>query len=261
MRDRRVPRTPEPDRGTSRTAHNHVPVPVLIIGGHPLFSTALRMALRAEDIEAHQIPMADPATVLATTSHFPVGLVLLDLTTCYQTPAQAMRGADLVVALREQGKRTVLLSGGHDNPTIEAGPGTVDTLPLSLPFESLLNTLALAATGDPTLSAIDRRDWIADDRQLPQQLPFAQRMQRLSPLEHQILRMLADGCRAAAIARQSVVPLDTVRSQIRAILTKLQVNSQLEAVALLFDRRHRDDRAEVDQFEHHSSTNGAHPRC
>jgi DNA-binding NarL/FixJ family response regulator len=49
----------------------------------------------------------------------------------------------------------------------------------------------------------------------------------------EILELLARGERAAVIAEAAAVSLSTVRSQIRSILTKLEVNSQLEAAALL----------------------------
>ncbi|MDT7750381.1 MAG: hypothetical protein QOD96_4043, partial [Pseudonocardiales bacterium] len=70
---------------------------------------------------------------------------------------------------------------------------------------------------------------------------FAQRLQRLSPREHEMLGLLTDGYRARAIAERLAVSPTTVRTQIRAILAKLEVNSQLEAVALLYDDplRHR----------------------
>ncbi len=44
--------------------------------------------------------------------------------------------------------------------------------------------------------------------------------------------MLVDGVRAADIAEASYVSLSTVRSQIRSILAKLGVGSQLTAVSL-----------------------------
>jgi DNA-binding NarL/FixJ family response regulator len=44
--------------------------------------------------------------------------------------------------------------------------------------------------------------------------------------------MLAQGRRAQAVAEHFVVSLATVRTQIRAVLAKLEVSSQLEAVAL-----------------------------
>ena len=58
--------------------------------------------------------------------------------------------------------------------------------------------------------------------------PFA----ALTPREEQVLAMLIDGVQAADIAERSYVSLATVRSQIRAILTKLGVGSQLSAVSL-----------------------------
>jgi DNA-binding NarL/FixJ family response regulator len=59
-----------------------------------------------------------------------------------------------------------------------------------------------------------------------------ERMDRLSQREREVLAELAKGQRAQAVADGFVVSLATVRTQIRAILVKLEVGSQLEAVAL-----------------------------
>jgi DNA-binding NarL/FixJ family response regulator len=53
---------------------------------------------------------------------------------------------------------------------------------------------------------------------------------RLSEREAEVLRALAQGLTVAGIARRSVVSEATVRAQVRSILTKLDVRSQLEAV-------------------------------
>jgi DNA-binding NarL/FixJ family response regulator len=58
-------------------------------------------------------------------------------------------------------------------------------------------------------------------------------LDQLTSRERQVLADLAAGKRAATIAEESVVSLATVRAQIRSILAKLGVSSQLEAVALL----------------------------
>ena len=47
-----------------------------------------------------------------------------------------------------------------------------------------------------------------------------------------MLRRIVDGQQAAAIAKASFVSLATVRTQIRSILLKLDVTSQVAAVAL-----------------------------
>ena len=54
----------------------------------------------------------------------------------------------------------------------------------------------------------------------------------LTPRECVVLTAMTQGQRAEAIAAVAVVSEATVRSQIRGVLAKLGVNSQLEAVAL-----------------------------
>jgi len=54
----------------------------------------------------------------------------------------------------------------------------------------------------------------------------------LTPREADVLTNLVEGKRAELIADEAFVALSTVRSQIKSILCKLQVHSQLEAVAL-----------------------------
>lgn len=55
---------------------------------------------------------------------------------------------------------------------------------------------------------------------------------RLTAREKHVLLRLIEGLSADAVARESVVSVATVRSQIRSVLAKLGVHSQLEAVAL-----------------------------
>jgi two-component system nitrate/nitrite response regulator NarL len=60
--------------------------------------------------------------------------------------------------------------------------------------------------------------------------------ERLSPKEASVLLALAEGRSAEAIARASFVSLPTVRTQIRGILVKLGVSSQLAAVGMALER-------------------------
>ena len=59
-----------------------------------------------------------------------------------------------------------------------------------------------------------------------------EKLGRLTQREREVLALLAGGKRAQSVADHFVVSLATVRTQIRAVLTKLEVGSQLEAVAL-----------------------------
>ena len=60
------------------------------------------------------------------------------------------------------------------------------------------------------------------------------RFHQLSVRESEVLEELMAGKAAADIATESYVSIATIRSQIKAILRKLEVNSQLAAVALAY---------------------------
>jgi len=53
----------------------------------------------------------------------------------------------------------------------------------------------------------------------------------LTPRQHEVLRLLADGCPARTIAERLGLAEATVRNHIRAVLLELGVHSQLEAVS------------------------------
>jgi DNA-binding NarL/FixJ family response regulator len=57
-------------------------------------------------------------------------------------------------------------------------------------------------------------------------------LQQLTRREMKILLALADGMTPKRIAEESIVSLHTVRRQIQNILEKLDVHSQLQAVAV-----------------------------
>jgi DNA-binding NarL/FixJ family response regulator len=66
-------------------------------------------------------------------------------------------------------------------------------------------------------------------RKLP---PTFEKLTHLTPTERRVLYHLTEGLPASEIARRMIVSLSTVRAHIRAILRKLEVGSQLAAVAI-----------------------------
>jgi DNA-binding NarL/FixJ family response regulator len=84
------------------------------------------------------------------------------------------------------------------------------------------------------MNEAERRDWLHRHRRVRnQEIELSQLVDRLSNREREVLEMLSAGDRAATIAERPVVSITTVRTQTRDILAKLEVNSQVEAVALL----------------------------
>jgi len=204
---------------------------VLVVDDHPLIGTALVVALRALKVEAIRIPVADRESILSEAGRHGPGLVLLDLDL-----GPAGSGVDLIEALRALGCSALIITAQRDRSAIAAAVarGAIGWVSKEESFERLLTVVADAAAGREVLSPTG----MAELRRLHEQTrerttELGRRVARLSARERQVLRQLAGGHSAAAVAEDAGVSLTTVRAQIRSILTKLDVRSQLGAVAIL----------------------------
>ena len=207
------------------------PARLLIIDDHELLGQSLAVALTAEGVECRVTAGPTRQDVVdAATSQAP-DLVLLDLDL-----GQALgSGLDLIPALREATGNVVMLTGTNDRirhaECVESGAQGV--LVKSLPFDGLLTAIRRALTNGTLLTSAEREDLLALLRQHrsaahARLAPF----EALTPRERDVLAALMDGKSAEDIANEWVVAMSTVRSQIRGVLGKLGVGSQLSAVAL-----------------------------
>jgi DNA-binding NarL/FixJ family response regulator len=209
--------------------------PVLVIDDHELFSTSLTMALRSEGFDAYTLPVACVHDFLGRKAVDPTGLIVLDLDLGQDADGRYLDGADLVSGLRALRWKVLVVSGGIDRPGVAAAiaSGAIGSVPKSRSFDVLLGTVRTAASGDPVMTDAEHQGWLElHHRYLAQERELSRRLSRLSPREREVLELLTEGMRAAAIAEYFVVSMPTVRTQIRSILAKLDVSSQLEAVAL-----------------------------
>jgi len=223
-------------QGTKGAGRSPVGYPVLVIDDHELFSTSLTMALRGNGFDAHQIPVARLADFVRQASDGPTGLVVLDLDLGRDSEGRWVHGADLVGSLRQRGWQVLIVSGSVDQPGVAAAiaGGAIGSVPKSSSFETLVRTVGTAAEGKPIMTDAERYHWLGRHRGYQaKEIELARRLDRLSTREREVLELLAEGHRAGVIAARFVVSMATVRTQIRAILIKLEVNSQLEAVALV----------------------------
>jgi DNA-binding NarL/FixJ family response regulator len=209
--------------------------PVLVIDDHELFSTTLTMALRTQGLDARRIPVADLIAV-AEGPAVGAGLVVLDLDLGRDDQGTYRHGADFVSRLRERNWSVLVVSGSVDEPGTAAAiaGGAIGSVPKSSSFDVLLRTVVSATRGEAVMSEVEHREWMdLHRRYLARERELSRRLGRLSRREREVLELLAEGLRAAGIAERLVVSMPTVRTQIRSILTKLEVSSQLEAVALM----------------------------
>lgn len=203
---------------------------VLIVEDHQLLAQSLSFALMAEGFAVTVAALDSAAGVLEALDDSGADIVLLDL----DLGGSVGDGFSLVRPLCERGARVVVVSGSTDRPRL-AGcleQGAIAFLPKSTPYERLVDAVTDVAAGRPVMAEAERHalltelwNWRAQQRQAL--APF----ESLTARESQVLAALMDGQGCEAIASAWFVSETTVRTQIRGVLTKLGVTSQLAAAA------------------------------
>ncbi len=203
---------------------------VLLVDDHELLGQILVEALHGEGIEAEACSGPDAAAVHAAVARFSPTIVLLDLDL-----GRLGHGRDLIPALVEAGATVVVLTGNRDR-IVHAeclAAGAAGVLGKSEPFEKVLAAIEAVAERGTAVSADERHALLTELRMKKlEERTRLEPFERLTRREREVLRALANGQRAAEIAERSYVSIETVRSQIRAILVKLNASSQLAAVAM-----------------------------
>ena len=217
-------------------ASEPAPAPtVLIVDDHDLVGTSLAYSLSADGLDARRAAAVDVAGVLAEAATSPVGIALLDLDLGRDRSGRRFDGVDLVAPLTERGWRCIVLSSTADRTRIGAAlaAGALTAVPKQAPFPLLLGKVRAASAGLPVMST-EARQRLIDSHLVrdAERRAISEKLERLTRREREVLSELARGHRAQAVADQYVVSLATVRTQIRSVLSKLEVGSQLEAVAL-----------------------------
>lgn len=207
--------------------------PILVVDGRELFASCLRIALQAHGFDTHLSAMGNRDAILDHARELRPGVVLLDLD-LRGDDGQVIDGVDLIRPLARLGAVLVVSDGREQLRTAAAvAAGAVGLVHYTAPLEHLLNAVRAADTQRPVMAEEVRQAWLKlHEGHRSRQRDRARRMALLTAREREVLRLLAEGTRAAGIAGHFVVSVATVRSQIQSILAKLEVRSQLEAVAL-----------------------------
>lgn len=213
---------------------------VLLVDDHALLAQALAWALRGHghSVDVLAVEGRTLAELLAPAAA--AGLVVLDLDLGAGPDGVRRDGAALLAPLRERGVPVVVSTGSNDlarwGQCLAAGAAAVlhkgdplDDLVAVVDAVTAGRTVAAPPWRSAALSAWRRRRAQAEELLGP--------LRRLTPRENEVLHRLAEGVAAGEIAATSVVSEATVRAQIRSILAKLGVSSQLQAAALLHRAR------------------------
>jgi DNA-binding NarL/FixJ family response regulator len=200
---------------------------VLIVEDHALVAIGLQLALAARGWEVETTDGPAVADVIEHAGRFRPQCVLLDI----GLGEGVGSGVDLIAPLRDLGAQVVMLTAESRRIVLascleEGAAGWIGK------DAFLVRTLDDVLDGTPLVGCAVREAMLDELRieragQRKALTPF----ERLTAREREVLAALVDGLSAEEISEQRFVALTTVRSQIRAVLHKLGVRSQLAAVA------------------------------
>ena len=213
---------------------------VLIVDDHDLVAMSLALCLRSEGMHAQRHAARSRDGILTAVATLVPGVVLLDLDLGRGPDGEPIDGTTLVAGLCRNGWRVIVLSATTDDARIGRAldAGALACVPKTAALPVLITAIRRATQGLQVMHPERRQYYVMKYQQQQEQAQVVERrLARLTDRERAVLEQLARGRRAQSIAEEFRVSLATTRTQIRAVLQKLEVNGQLEAVALLNDYR------------------------
>ena len=200
----------------------------VLIAGSNLFAGALARTLETHGIAT--VYTAVSAQAIEKNLEWKPDLVLIDL-----RPFNVKSGSTIVKSVHGSGRQVCVIDHARDGdrPSAWLQAGSAAVVSENEPFDQLFQTITRLTRidtprrvkGTPVAST-------SDSPEARRRVPRLELFARLTEREQVVLSELMEGHCAEDIAKAAFVSISTVRSQIKAILLKLGVNSQLAAVAM-----------------------------
>lgn len=188
---------------------------VLIVDDHPFFSDGLASILQRESL-AVEVSKATsvPAAMAELNRHPDTALVLLDLL------LQEEAGLTLFSELARASLPlpVVVISSREDETTVRAArsAGALGFLPKSSDRRALIRMMTAISQGRPYYPALSQVQRTADG---------------LTPRQHEVLELLAEGLPNKRICQRLELTEHTVKTHLKAIFSHLGVHNRTECVA------------------------------
>jgi DNA-binding NarL/FixJ family response regulator len=223
-------RRPPAPHGTDLATDAKGPIRVLLVEDHLILAESFGALLRRDPaIEVVGMAATAADAIDLATTHRP-DIVLMDV----RLPDGS--GVDAAIAIRGITKSTafIFLTAYVTTETlfqaVEAGAAAF--LPKSEASDTVVEAIKRVAAGEMLIEPGRIQDALAWHRARRHQERERQSvLASLTPRELQVLGLLSDGASTTAIAAKLYISSVTVKTHIRSLLAKLDVHSQLQAVA------------------------------
>ena len=211
-----------------KTGHEG-PITVVIADDHRSFGEALEVALdKEQDLRVIEV-VTDGEAAVETASKEQPDIVLMDL---------QMPGVDGIEATRRihdesTGTMVIILSGQNDDISLARAiqAGARGYLRKTEAVGGLADAIRRAYRGEPLHTSAEVEESLRKlRRRRASDGNLAQRIDRLTPRETEILQRMADGDPPEKIARELGMSKHTLRTHTQNVLTKLGVHSKLDAI-------------------------------
>jgi DNA-binding NarL/FixJ family response regulator len=206
---------------------------IVLVEDHSLFAESLEMALHLEGFEAERVALERDMTtgrLAAAVLALRPRTVLLDLDLGAYGDGMA-----LIRPLTDARAAVIVVTSTTDRTRWGecVSHGARKIVPKNAPLSEIIACVRRIGNGLPMMLPAEREELLECWRQrVAAEKEILKRLQQLTVREGEVLGLLMSGQQVSEIARERFVSESTVRTQVKAILAKLQVGSQLTAVGL-----------------------------
>jgi DNA-binding NarL/FixJ family response regulator len=205
---------------------------VLIADEQSLFRQAVRSALETEDDLTVVAEAGDGLEAIEAADRFSPHIALID------TELPKINGISATRTMRERvpGCKVLVLSNHQDQAALfdAMQAGANGYLTKAIPLAELIEATRAVLRGETIVPPAMLGDLLSQLVQSKErQNEVLRRLSRLTRREREVLALLVEGADNDVVAQRLVISPETARTHIQNILSKLDVHSRLEALALV----------------------------